>query len=302
MGASCRRKHVFAVLLAQLFMAAAGRAEDQSIYSPKAVTTDPSLSIYAPYPVSFQTPAEVTLRPTLTLNAFYLTDYVYRGVDYTHLSRAHGLDFLAEAQLSLATGDGMPGYFFSAATNYFDHDPESHWQMLRGEAGMDWKINQITAILSAEMEQYPDRERLSSAEVAGKLLWDDSHLWHREHPLLQPYVLAAYDYQINSGWYLETGISHDFVLADGLIITPLARVAYTSAWQRQFVFTVEEGTGWQHYDLGVAGKYSLNSLLNIPRGYGQWLLGASLYYTGHLADATVGNSLWWGSVSIGLIY
>ena len=38
-------------------------------------------------------------------------------------------------------------------------------------------------------------------------------------------------------------------------------------------------TGFQHYDLGLIGTYSLNKLMGIPRRYGQWTANGYLYYT-----------------------
>ena len=53
--------------------------------------------------------------------------------------------------------------------------------------------------------------------------------------------------------------------------------------------------GFQHYDLGLVGTYSLNTLLNIPRRYGQWSLTGYLYYTDGLDnDLTASTQIWGG--------
>ena len=47
-----------------------------------------------------------------------------------------------------------------------------------------------------------------------------------------PYVLAAYDYYHNEGWYVESGIKHDFTFEDyGLTITPQANVGWISGFR-----------------------------------------------------------------------
>ena len=78
-----------------------------------------------------------------------------------------------------------------------------------------------------------------------------------------------------------------------------ALFAYTYRLDEAFIFqTNSSGSGWQHANLGVQLAYRLNTLLNLPASNGQWTLGAFLFRTEHLADATLGDSLTWGGVNL----
>lgn len=244
------------------------------------------------------------------LNVRYRTDHVYRGVDYTEVTdedeRAGGEDNLnltADTTIRFDLGPRRPHPFIGMSANVYDSDPESRFQEFRPVVGADLYLQPITFTAGHQTYIYPERETIETNEFFAKVQLDDSRMLGRERPLLSPYVLVAYDYDLNDGIYAEAGVSHDIIFEDSaLTITPVARIAYTRGWQQQFTFVVEEGTGFQHMDLGVEGRYRVNSLLNMSRRWGEWFLTGQIYYTEHLSEDTVGHTELWGGVGIGLQY
>jgi hypothetical protein len=138
--------------------------------------------------------------------------------------------------------------------------------------------------------------------VFGKIAIDDSFFLHTERPVLTPYVYAAYDYDLNNGWYIEGGVSHDFPIEDtGITLTFYADVAYLIANQH-FVLPGGRDTGFQHYEFGVTGSYSLNLLLNIPKRYGDFALQGYLSYVDGLNERLRADTQLYGGVGIAFHY
>jgi len=86
-----------------------------------------------------------------------------------------------------------------------------------------------------------------------------------------------------------------------VIVTAVADVGY--AMNHPF-FTLRNGDddGFQHYDLGLIGTYSLNTLLNLPRRFGEWKLKGYLYYTDGIENNLRADSQVWGGVGINFQY
>ncbi|HEX5244134.1 MAG TPA: hypothetical protein VFW23_12800, partial [Tepidisphaeraceae bacterium] len=61
-------------------------------------------------------------------------------------------------------------------------------------------------------------------------------------------------------------------------------------------------TGFQHYNFGLIGSYSLNTLFNAPARYGQWSLEGYLYYSDGLANHLRADTRIWGGVGISFYY
>jgi hypothetical protein len=73
---------------------------------------------------------------------------------------------------------------------------------------------------------------------------------------------------------------------------------------QQIGFTplVPNDTGWQHYDVGLIGTYSLNSLFNLPRRYGEWAVEGYLFYADGIDNDIPATSQLWGGVGIRFEY
>lgn len=247
----------------------------------------------------------------LSLGVDYLTNYVYRGVDYSDVvdpvTRAQGstaFNTYMEGLLQFDLGNRMPHPFLALSGNVYADDPVSQFQEFRPAAGADLTLKPVTFTLGVQTYVYPQREDFQTTEGFGKAQFDDSKLWDADDPVLSPYLYGAYDWRVNDGWYIEGGVSHDFALTDWhLKVTPVARLAYTSGWQQQFAFVVPtDGTGWQHWDVGVKATYSLNGLFNLSKRWGEWLLRGQVWYTQHLCNETVGQTQTWGGVGIAFEY
>ena len=277
-------------LLAGLCSAVA-LGQDESVYAP-------------PTPVG---PDEGTNEGgvSLELDVRYLTDYLYRGVDYTRTDRSDNeeMDMNISAMMRFDLGERMPHPFVGTTANVYDSDPESRFQEFRPSVGADLTLQPVKFTAALQSYTYPQREDLETSEALFKVQLDDSRMLGADRPLLQPYVMVAYDYDLNDGFYIEGGVSHDFVIEDlSMVITPVAAIAYTRGWQQQFVFVADEGNGWQHFDVGLNAKYKLNSLLNISPRFGEWYARAQIFHSEHLAESTVGHSQTWGGLGIGFEY
>ena len=244
------------------------------------------------------------------VDVMYLTKSVYRGVDYTQAvdpatqdQGKSNTDMNLNAQMTFDLGAKMPHPFFALEANTYDSDPVSKFQEFRPTIGVDFTLAPLTFTAALRSYVYPKREDLETSEVDGQIAFDDGRLFGSDKPVFNPYVMAAYDYVVNGGWYYEAGIKHDFVFDDmHLTLTPTARIAYTMGWQQQFTFVQENGTGLQHWDVGLTASYSLNSLLNISKRWGDLYVRGYLFHTEHLAHTTVGQTVDWGGLGIGFQY
>jgi hypothetical protein len=64
----------------------------------------------------------------------------------------------------------------------------------------------------------------------------------------------------------------------------------------------DEPSGFQHYDVGLIGTYSLNHLLNVSQRYGEWSLKGYLFYTDNIDEDLRADTQLWGGVGIGFRY
>lgn len=272
--------------------------------NPNALTLadQPPESIYAP-----PTPPRVEEGINegglhLDLGARWMTDYVYRGIDFSETGgHEDSPNYQFNGKLSMDLGK-LPHPYVGLFVNYFDSDPVSRFQEFRPNFGFDWLFKPILFTAGYNAYIYPDRDNLSTSEVFGRFEFDDSFLFHTLRPVLSPYVYGAYDVDLYNGWYLEAGVKHDFQIEDtGLTLTLLADVSYVSKWQ-QFLEVGTNDTGFQHYDLGAIGSYSLNNLFNIPKHYGEFELKGYLYYTDNLDHNLLAPSQMWGGVGIEMHY
>ena len=74
-------------------------------------------------------------------------------------------------------------------------------------------------------------------------------------------------------------MKRDFVFEDsGFVLTLLGDVSYVLD-NEQFLARGTNDSGFQHYDVGLIGTYSLNTLFNVSRRYGEFSVQGYLYYT-----------------------
>ena len=242
---------------------------------------------------------------TFDLTVSYLTDYVFRGIERSDLGGtedAPNLQFDGMFEFDLGRA---PHPLAGVFVNVFEDDPISEFQEIRPYLGLRWNLRPLLIDGRYVSYIFPEREDLNTSEVTLSVTLDDSRIWRTAKPVFSPYALAAYDFDLYNGVYIELGVKHTMELAGtGLILTAVADVAYVTGHP---FFTDVNATdpmadGFQHYDLGLIGSYSLNSLLNIPRRYGQWSLNGYLYYTDGLESGLLADTQVWGGVGIGFKY
>ena len=267
-------------------------------------------SVYAP-PEPEQ-PDDLTNRGgvNVDLNFRYLTDYNYRGISFNRavytpatpghaqVGKLHASNFQADGTLTFDLGK-LPHPFVAVLANLNDSDPLSRFQEIRPSAGFEYALRPIVLRTGVNAYIYPERERLTpspnTAEAFVRLTLDDSYFFPTDAPVLEPYVYGAYDYQVNNGWYLETGVKHVFAFPDqGASLTPYADLAYVSHFERTFVAVSPQDSGFQHYDVGVTGDLSLNHLFALPKRYGTFELEGYLTYTGKFSNPVLANTEVWG--------
>lgn len=239
----------------------------------------------------------------IDLHVRYMTDYVYRGVDHSELGGhedAPNLQF--DGKLSFNLGK-LPHPFVGVFVNVYNSDPDSRFQEIRPYFGIDWNLRPFTFTVGNNTYIYPERDGANTGEVFGKIVFDDSFLFSTEQPLLSPYIYAAYDYDLNEGVYLEAGVKHDFAIEDtGITVTAIADVAYVSGIHQQFIFKSVEGSGLSHFDVGLIGTYSLNTLFNVPRRFGEWSVEGYVFYTDQIDNELLAETQVWGGFGIGFKY
>lgn len=233
----------------------------------------------------------------LDLDIGYATDYVYRGVDHDDVGPSgNSLNLLIDSRLTFDFGP-YPHLFVGVFADVYNADPVSQFQEFRPSVGADWNLRPFLLELGHNSYIYPQRENFDTSELYLKVTIDDSLLFNTDSPIFSPYAMGAFDFGSGKGWYVETGLRHDFVIEDwGLTLTVKGDVAYIARLQTQFIFTnTEQDTGWQHAEGGLYASYSVNNLLNIPRRYGEFNLTGFVTYSGKLSkQLTASNVLWSG--------
>jgi hypothetical protein len=289
--------------------ACAGGASAAGLDVPKfALLPQDTESVYAPPAPPREEDGVNNGGVNFDLTTRYLTDYVYRGVSHDRAAGGdiHAANFQVETQVSFNLGK-FPHPYVGVFTNVNDSDPLSRFQEIRPFFGFEYTLRPLIFNVGNNSYLFPERERLNpspnTSEAYLRITLDDSYFFLTPHPILSPYVYAAYDYQRNRGWYLEAGVKHDFIFEDlGFTLTALADVAYISNYSQQFVTFSTNDSGFQHYDVGLVGTYSLSNLFQIPPRYGQFSLQGYLTYTGRFSNPLLANSEVWGGVGLAFKY
>lgn len=258
----------------------------------------------------------------LDLTVRYVTDYVFRGIDRSEgnggFNDEHGDPLVfdgaepntssedapnlqVDSKLSFDLGR-LPSPFIGLFANVFNDDPINRFQEIRPSFGLEWRIRPVILTGGHTSYIYPERDAANTNEVWGMIALDDSFLWHTDHPVLMPYIFGAYDYDLYDGTYFEAGIKHEMPIENtALTLTLVADVAYVQN-NRQFTFDNDADTGLQHYDIGLIGRYDLNTALNISRRYGTFALEGYLYYTNGIDNDLLAETQMWGGIGIAFHY
>jgi hypothetical protein len=276
-----------------------------------AVPPDPP-SVYAP--VEPERPIDGTNKGgvAITLDFRYLTDDVYRGISHNfavynaspksdNVDR-HASNFQTDAKLQFNL-DKLPHPYVGVFANVNDSDPVSRFQEIRPFAGFDYSLRPITLGAGVRTYIYPEREKNkpspNTSEAFVRISIDDSYLFRTQVPIIQPYIEGVYDYDKNRGWYVETGVKHDFDFPDfGVTLSPYADVAWISHFKQQFITNSVHSSGFQHYDIGLTGDLSLNHLLHLPPRYGQFAVEGYLTYTSKFSNPILADTELWGGVGL----
>ena len=274
--------------------------------SPSALTLQPQgppESIYAPPRPAREDEGVNEGAVHIDLTVRYMTDYVYRGLDFSEVGGSEDSPNLQfDGKLSFDLGK-LPHPFVALFVNVYDSDPVSRFQEVRPVLGTDWTIKPIILTAGHITYIYPDRDEQNTSEIFGRIMLDDGFFWSTERPIFSPYVYAAYDYDLYNGWYFEAGIKHDFVFEEsGIVVTVLGDVAYVMGSQLFSETGSTDDTGFQHYDIGMIASYSLNRLLNIPRRYGEFGIEGYLYYTDGIDSGLEAETQLWGGAGITFKY
>ena len=254
----------------------------------------------------------------------FLTDYVFRGIDRGEGSGgfnddegnpvvfdpdepdfepgaedAGNLQFDSRVKFDLGRA---PSPIVGLFANVYNDDPINRFQEIRPFVGLEWMVRPFIIAAGQTTFIYPERDDVNTAEVWASVTLDDSFLFRSERPVLSPYVFAAYDYDLYDGMYIEAGIKHEIIFEDTpFTLTFMADVAFVVD-HPQFTFAEEEDTGFQHVDVGLIGRYNLNTLFNISRRYGTFQLEGYLFYTDGIDNNLLADTQLWGGVGIGFHY
>src|SRR5438552_2722582 len=311
------------VLGALLILCSSSARADAPASQPSSLFSKPiQLSLQPEPPSVYAPPAapreEVGLNEGgvhVRLDVNYMTDYVFRGLDrsdgtglavpgQTPKSFGHedapNLQF--DGQISWDLGK-LPHPYVQLFVNVDDSDPVSRFQIVQPIVGFEWNLRPIIVEAGQQTFLYPERDEINTSEVFAKLTLDDSFYFHTDQPILSPYIYAAYDYDLYDGSYFQVGVKHDFPIeGTGVTITALADVAYVIANQQFSVPNSKIDTGFQHYDLGLIGSFSLNSIFNLSRRYGEFSIKGYLYYTDGLSNKLLADTQVWGGCGISFKY
>jgi hypothetical protein len=279
--------------------------------------SDLRAQVREPYQVFDDEPENIYVEPTsptadkltnqggahLSFDVDYFSTYMYRGVDQSTPPKRNEKALQFDGRLDFDLGK-LPHPFIGVFSNIFNDDPVSRFEEVRPYAGAQWTIRPITASGGFNGYIYPNRQGVDTQEIWAQISVDDSRFFHTDRPFLAPYVYGAYDLDKYKGFYLEAGVTHDFVFGDsGLILTAVGDFAYV-AHNRYFKGTGPNAsaTGLQHYDGGTILTYELNPVLHIPLRFGHFQVKAQLFYTGAITDGLRADNRLWGGVGLNFRY
>ena len=78
---------------------------------------------------------------------------------------------------------------------------------------------------------------------------------------------------------------------------------YINHLHQLFIFTnTAQETGWQHAEVGLTARYSLNSLINLSKRYGEFDINGYVFYSDKLNNRITANNVVWAGTGIGFRY
>ncbi len=232
------------------------------------------------------------------LDVRYTTDYIWRGIERFDAGRNEDeLNLQLRNKLSFDLGK-LPHPYVDLFVNIAENDPVSSFQEVRPTLGFDWNVRPVSISVGHTSYIFPDREDSDSAEVFLKLRLDDSALFRSERPILHPYVLAAYDYDLWEGLYVQAGVEHVIPIENtGLRIGLTGNISYVNG-HGLFTRVADADSGLQAWEAGVWAKFELNNALNIPSRFGQWSLTGYLNYTSGIDKELLATDQLWGGAGL----
>ncbi len=273
-------------------------------------------SVYAPPELPTEADGTNMGAVSLEVSMRYMTDYVYRGVEvYESPKSEDQLILQLDGKLAFDLGK-LPHPYVGVFVNAAEDDPVSDFQEIRPTLGFDWTIKPIVISAGYSAYIYPDRNDFDTNEVFIKLALDKNVLFGGK-TVPAPYVLAAYDFDLYDGLYIEGGIEYAMPFDEiGLKLNFIGSIAYISGWESfpegdngpfpgfftNALTTDETIDGLQHWQVGVVGEYSLNHLFNVSERYGEWSLTGYLYYTDTIDDNISATSQLWGGAGLTFRY
>ena len=259
------------------------------------------------------------------LGLSYETAYIYRGTQVFNIPgtsttfnsfNASNLNLQIDSKLSFDLGK-LPHPYVSVFANVANDDPISNFEEVRPSVGFDWTIKPIVVSSGYTSYLYPERDERETSEVFLQFSLDDQTLFGgKTYPV--PYILGVYDVDKYHGFYVESGVKYRLAFDDlGITFTGIADVAYVAGYSADIdaksggteagFFTNANTTGgnvygFQHYDIGLIGEYSLNKLFNFSDRYGEVSIRGDIYYTGSIDHDVNATSILWGGAGIEFKY
>lgn len=301
-----------------LLIAPTGPAPGQPVSLQPLVRQEQRESVYAPPAPAREDEGLNQGAVHVALGVSYLTDYVWRGIERFEFdprfatipngnstSKEDFANIQFEGRLSFDLGK-FPSPFVELFVNAAEDQQgeDQSFQEIRPTVGFDWNLRPLKFSGGHTSYIFPEDETDAngvpeSSEIFGRLEIDDSYFFRTERPVFSPYVFAAYDYDEFEGSYIEAGGKHVFQFEDtGLTLTLNAHVAYVSGLTEVY----GDSSGFQHYQVGLTGEYSLNQLLNFSTRYGEWSIRGYLNFTGEIDKDLHADDQLWGGAGIGFKY
>jgi len=288
--------------------------------APAALGQQQLESVYAPpeLPVDNEGVNEGAVHFELGIS--YFTDYVFRGVERFEVPGSEdSLNLQLDAKLSFDLGK-LPHPYVAAFVNVAADDVVSNFQEIRPTVGFDWTIKPLVISGGFTSYIYPNRNEQETSEVFVGIALDDRILVGGQS-IPVPYAMAAYDFDLYDGLYLEAGLRYRLAFDDiGLVLTANGSVAYLSGYNSTITYAdngnnvtipgafsrglpadgnnTDTLNGFQHWQIGVTAEYSLNKLFSVSTRYGEWSLRGSVYYTEDMDREIAGTNQIWGGGGI----
>ncbi|MEM8874465.1 MAG: hypothetical protein AAGD32_09415 [Planctomycetota bacterium] len=113
------------------------------------------------------------------------------------------------------------------------------------------------------------------------------------------FALGTYDYDRFDGVYGEVGLTTRLPGLDSDVLRFEAAIAVIDSYDELFG---GDGSGLQHYRVGLVSEIELNELLNVSRQRGRVFLDSELFYTDGIEGGLRAETQLWGGVGLRISY